>query len=55
MTLICGFIVGKFKPGVGVGVGLILPGGVEGEGDGLELTWLGWIVNGWFIPFSSVQ
>jgi len=54
VTLICGFVVGKSKPGV-VDVGLILPGWVVGLGNGFVVTWLGCIVNGWFIPFSSTQ
>jgi hypothetical protein len=42
------------SPGV-PDVGLISPGGVVGVGDGFDWIWSGVIVNGWFIPFSSVQ
>ncbi len=49
-----GFVEGKLSPGV-VDVGLISPCGVVWSYGGYDVTWSGWIVNGWFIPFSCVQ
>ena len=54
VTLIFGVGVGKLIPGV-VDVGLIPLSGVVDWGGGFDVTWPGVIVNGWFIPFSSVQ
>ena len=52
LTLIVGLGVEKLNPDV-VNVGLIsVDVGVCGDGES-NVTWLGWIVNGWFIPFSS--
>ena len=58
MILICGVGFGKDSPGVVVDVGLIslgCDGEGEGKGDGFDVIWPGWIVNGWFMPFTSVQ
>ena len=59
VILICGVGFEKDSPDVVVDdVGLISLGcddEGEGKGDGFDVIWPGWIVNGWFIPPSRTQ